>query len=156
MRHVWWKGALSSAAKGIPQGILLGFGGALLMWGAMALAPATLGTVFTGMLFGGASSFTLATFSPLPFIALNTALTIVGNFLLGGQIACNAYKQQVDHDANATRLDRIEAREQMLEQKLAPSASIKQLVSQGPRHASSFATAEIARDDAAPSHPTSH
>lgn len=143
--QVWWGGAIKSALKGIPQGILLGIGGALLLWGLAVAFPALgLFTVFEGFLFAGTA--TNIALNPIGFIALNTALTIAGNFLLGGDQAVAEYKGKVDHLHNEARISQLEGREQMVEQALgAQSQSVQRILAQGPRAQGSHVAAEEIR-----------
>lgn len=158
-RSVWWRGALSGALKGIPQGLLLGALGFALLVGGMYAAGAlgfagaatTLGTSFGTFLFSSGTSFAagLPAFSwtmlnPLPFIALNTALTMVGNFLTGGDIAVAKHQQEVDHARNEARINAIEGREMMLERAvdtLHPNAKWLDILEKGPRHKTSHVAA---------------
>lgn len=121
---VWLGGAVSSAIKGIPQGILLGLGGALMLWG-LAVALPTLGlfATFEGFLFTGTAA--AIGINPIPFTALNTVLTIVGNALLGGDMAVNKRQQEIDHAKNEARISAIEAREQAVEQVSAHPRSVR-------------------------------
>ncbi len=165
---VWWKGALEGAVKGIPQGIMLGaIGAALLFGGLYALGAlggmgvaSSLAASFGTFLFstGAATNavaagstlahFSLAVFNPLPIIALNTILTSVGNFLTGGDIAVNAYKQDVEHRMNEARITQIEGRELTLQQQMqAQSRTIQNILAQGPRGATSFSKAEEERKE---------
>lgn len=174
--RAWWKGAISSAIKGIPQGLLLGaIGFAVLTAGILALGA--IAPVFTATWLAGPfgsfifanipavttafaahtmPAFSLAILNPLPVIALNTVLTAVGNFLTGGDIAVNAYKQDFEHRLNETRIARIEARELQLEQSLPRSRTVQKIVEAGPRHQSSFQHAEETRDAHEPKGPTIH
>jgi hypothetical protein len=112
---VWWEGATSGALRGIPQGLLLGLGGALLLWGLAAAFPVLgLAEVFQGFLFVGETA--AAGINPIGFVALNTVLTAVGNFLTGGDIAVNKYQQEIDHARNEQRIHAIEGRERQVEQ----------------------------------------
>lgn len=175
---VWWKGAFSAALKGIPQGLLLGaIGFGVLTAGIFALgavAPAFVATSLAGpfgsFLFnmtpaiaetfaaGTMPAFSLALFNPVPVIALNTVLTAVGNFLTGGNIAVNAYKQDVEHRMNEARISRLESRELGLDHEI-PTASrtAQKIISAGPRTASSFRETEETREQSTPSAgPTIH
>jgi hypothetical protein len=165
LRSVWWKGAISGALKGIPQGLLLGALGFGLIAGGIYLFGATslVGT-FGSFLFGDAAAATAAmtagnigsfigTLSPLTFVVLNTALTVAGNFLTGGQIACNTYKQEAEHQQNAARIRQLEVRTQQLAPDPTTSRTVQAILAQGPR--TSHAHAEQLRNQA-PSQPTLH
>lgn len=162
LRAVWWKGALTAALKGIPQGVLLGVLGAAILIGGIYAVSAMgasgfafeLAKDFGSFLFSNSGTaalaatgatalpaFSFGALNILPLVALNTVLTAVGNFLTGGQIACNAYKQEVEHTMNERRISRIEAREQRLEHAVATSSGIKRIVAQGPRSQQSHANA---------------
>lgn len=173
LRSVWWKGAIGSALKGIPQGLMLGLLGASLLCGGIALLGSIgatsgialgLAKAFGGFLYSSATAqalaagtlstvpaFGLATLNVLPIVALNTVLTSVGNFLTGGQIACNAYKQDVEHRMNHARIRQLEAREQVVEATLArtPSQAIQAVLTRGPRAQQSYEAAEAARSTSA-------
>ncbi|MBN8542634.1 MAG: hypothetical protein J0M34_00020 [Alphaproteobacteria bacterium] len=130
---VWWGGAISSALKGIPQGLLLGAIGAGVLFGGIYLlglsgisifgfSGAGLAQAFGSFLYtvpAGGVATTTSMISPWPVIALNTVLTAVGNFLTGGDLAVAQYKQQVDHEHNNQRIRAIEGREQQMEQIVA-------------------------------------
>lgn len=175
--RVWWKGAITSAIKGIPQGLMLGAIAAGVLIGGLYLLSAMgaagiagyVGTAFNYFLFNMQNAAvasqlatqtlpvvtSLAIFNPLPIIALNTILTSIGNFLSGGDSAVNAYKQQVDHDANVARLERLEGRELALEEAIATSPTIKKILAEGPR-SKSYSAAEETRDVAPSNGPTIH
>ncbi len=167
LRSVWWKGAIGSAIKGIPQGLMLGLLGAGLLFGGIyalgALAPALAGSlaadfgaflyagtpaVATSLAAGAVPAFSLASMNVLPIVALNMVLTAVGNFLTGGKIACNAYKQDIEHRMNEVRISQIEAREQAPAPSVAPSRTVQAIVAQGPRQQTSHAAAEEVRASA--------
>lgn len=163
-RSVWWRGAITSAIKGLPQGLLLGALGFALLVGGIYAAGAlgltgvatTLGSSFGGFLFtGGANAgaafasglppFALSLLNPLPFIALNAALTMVGNFLTGGYIAVAKHQQEIDHARNKARIDAIEGRERLLEQAvdtLHPNTKWLDILEKGPRTKTGFVAAE--------------
>lgn len=157
LRHVWWKGAISGALKGIPQGLMLGaIGFGVLAAGIYLFGATALVGSFGSFLFGDAAAAAAAitagnvgafigTLSPVTFIALNTVLTSVGNFLTGGTMACNAYKQDVEHRMNETRIDQLEARGMAHMPSFVPSRTVKTIISQGTRQQQSFASAEQAR-----------
>ena len=157
---VWWRGAISSAVKGIPQGLLLGLIGFAVLTGGMYLFGAT-GLVgsFGSFLFGDATAALtaiegakigafVASLNPLTFVALNTVLTFVGNFLTGGDMAVAKYQQEVDHAKNEVRISAIEGREKHMEQIVSQHISdpvhhqhaqqptprhVQQIIEQGPR-----------------------
>lgn len=170
-RRVWWGGAIGSALKGIPQGIMLGvLGYALLLGAVYALAalfpPVGLGLAgsFGTFLFangalttaavGGITTVTAlpaltwAAINPLPVIALNAVLTVVGNFLTGGKIAVGDYVQKIDHQANVERIRQLEGRQYVMEQIVDKTTSPKiaeSVLARGPRNVQSFVAAEEAR-----------
>ncbi|MFM9890857.1 MAG: hypothetical protein ACKVOE_09525 [Rickettsiales bacterium] len=178
--RVWWKGAFSSALKGIPQGLFLGLLAATAMYGLIAgmlLVGGPIGAVglsvaqgMGGFIYTGAASQALAgatagsalgivtsfsSFSVAAMVALNGVLSAVGNFMSGGKIAVNAYKQEFDHKQNEARLDRIESREIALEECVTPSRHVQKILAAGPRQRDSFASAEEGRA-AEPTAPTIH
>ncbi len=170
--RVWWRGALKSAVKGIPQGLLLGVLGFALLVGAIyglaALFPVTaLGlassfgpfvfsteamTIISPPLGSGIAAALPALgwsmLNPLPVIALNAVLTIAGNFISGGKIAVGDYQQQVDHAANKERIGQLEARERALEEVVGmgrTSRIAQSIIARGQRTRTSFASAEESR-----------
>lgn len=165
-RGVWWRGALTSAVKGLPQGLLLGgIGFALIVGGIYAAGALGFGAAASGVassfgsfLFSGGAAasaafasglpaFSFSLLNPLPFIALNTALTMVGNFLTGGDIAVAKHQQEVDHARNEARINAIEGREMLLEQAvdtLHPNTKWLDILQKGPRAKTGFVAAEEA------------
>jgi hypothetical protein len=153
---VWWKGAISSALKGIPQGLMLGLIGFAVLTGGIYLFGATslVGT-FGSFLFGSTAAATeaiaagsigsfIGALNPLTFVALNTVLTLVGNFLTGGDMAVAKHQQEVDHAKNEVRIRAIEGREKQMEHIVArhlthdhqPQTTpqhVQQILSEGPR-----------------------
>lgn len=158
---VWWGGAISSAIKGIPQGLMLGLLGFGLLVGTiylLAAIPATaaiglgLGKAFGTFIFAEAipaaatalPALSLSTINILPVVALNAVLTVVGNFLTGGDMAVAKHQQEVDHAKNEVRINAIEGREKKIEQVLSQHLSehkreavtprhVQQILEQGPR-----------------------
>lgn len=149
LRRVWWRGAIGAAIRGIPQGMVLGVIGAVALWGLGTLIP-PLGAALGAFVFTTGGGLNL-----LPMIALNTVLTSIGNFLTGGKIACNAYKQEVEHQMNETRISALEAREQMRDQTIPQSRGLRTILARGPRAGQSFAHAEETREQSSDS-PTLH
>jgi hypothetical protein len=144
---VYWRGATQGALSGIVQGLLLGLGGALLLWGLAAAFPALgLVQVFQGFLFVGETA--AAGINPIGFIALNTALTVVGNFLMGGNQAVAQAKQEKQNAYLDAKLGQIEGRERQMEQVIShhlndaahhthaapqPPRHVQQILEEGPR-----------------------
>lgn len=172
MSRIWWKGALKSALKGIPQGLMLGIGGACLLFSTIALLGgigATAGLAlgisqaFGGFLYSAATTATLATATAvpafslasiniLPIVALNTVLTVVGNFITGGDMAVNTYKQDMEHKINEARLARLESHEIAPQQEAARplSASLRRILAQGSCKPGAKIDAEQYRPDKIP------
>jgi hypothetical protein len=150
----WWGGAFKSALWGIPIGLALGLGGALLLWGIASAFPALgLFEVFKGFLFTGTAE--AVGIAPIGFIALNTALTVVGNFLNGGGAAVAAAEQDKAHLVMKQQLIELAGREYQVEEALSHpgrsvSRSTQALLDAGPRTQTSFADAEISRAEASP------
>lgn len=171
--RVWWSGALKSAAKGIPQGILLGLLGAGVIWGALTVLPmipvvsgiaAPIIQAFTGFIFAPGATVGFLPLAPWPFVMMNTVLTAVGNFLVGGDLAVAKHQQEVDHAHNDARIRAIESREHMVEQAVGEhlvqppqrSMVVDSIIRTGPRPQQSYAAAEDAREAQAPQGPTIH
>ena len=153
---IYWRGAIDGAIKGIPQGILLGvIGFGLLVGSIYAVQAIGLAGVTTwmmnglgGFLFQQGSytvaatagtavippAFNLAALSPLPFIALNAVLTIVGNFLTGGTQAVAEAKQQKQNDYLDAKLMQVEGREQQIEQVVSRRLVHEHTPAPTPRH----------------------
>jgi len=158
LSNVWWKGALTGAAKGIVQGLLLGaLAGLALYAGVAALGAAGfvgaangLAGAFGSFIYAGSSAtgFTFATaFNPTVIIIFNTVLTSIGNFITGGASAVDAYKQDANQRMNEARISQIESREMALEQTIAsPSRSLQKIIAAGPRNATSFRDAQEQRE----------
>jgi len=144
--RVWWQGAIGGAAKGVVQGLMLGFAGACILFALNAVFPGLgLFTSLSTFLFAGSAAHPL--FAPIAMVTLNAVLGAVGGFLNSGDIAVNAYKQEVDHQANMARIEAIESREKLVEQCVAPMQSrrVQQILADGAKQPS-FAEAEEARD----------
>jgi hypothetical protein len=181
--RVWWKGAATSAAKGIPQGLMLGAIAAVVLFGviagAMLLAPTAPIAMTTAQAFGGflyshsvavalategltmatATSLvtSIASISLVPIMLFNTVLTSVGNFLTGGKIAVNAYKQDIEHRMNEARITQVEQRQlQLAPQAPARSQAVQRILANGPRNTANFAQAETERAADAPNGQTIH
>lgn len=164
--RVWWQGAISSAIKGIPQGIMLGLLGAGVLFGGIFLIQAfgaaplafEIAKDFGSFLFSNAAvaemaagsmpAFGLAAINVIPVVALNAVLTIVGNFLTGGDMAVNKHQQEVDHEHNNLRIRAIEGREQQCEK------AIHMLADHGEKLENKFDahTADVAAQKHTPQH----
>lgn len=145
--------------------------GMLLIGGPIGAIGLSVAQGMGGFIYTGAASQALAgataasalgivtsfsNFSIAAIVALNGVLGAVGDFMSGGEIAVNAYKQDFEHKQNETRLDRIESREMALEQHIgAPSRCMQKILAAGPRSATSFQNAEEQRAQA-PTSPTIH
>lgn len=175
---IWWKGALKGALKGLLIGAAIGIASAVLFQAAIipatiALAQATgwaelagIANIFSGFLtlqpLSVITTWTNAivpwsAFSVIPFALFNGGISAITGLLTGGNIAVNAYKQDVDHRMNEARINQIEARELQLEQTMPPrSRTVQDIIVAGPRMTTSFERAEGERSAAAPQTPTMH
>lgn len=168
---VWWKGAWKGFFKGIPQGLMIGLIGFGLLiglvyglpliglagvsstllsgLGGFLFAPGTVATTAAGAFIAPTLTWsTLGVLNPLPFVALNTMLTMAGNFLTHGNIAVGDRIQKIDHEANVERLRQLEGKSYVMEQVVAQTASpkaVQNILSKGSRNVESFVAAEEAR-----------
>lgn len=160
---------MRAAVSAIPTGIAVSLiAAALLSFVAFPLLPGLAGMMGGFMTFAGAPAFlpTIATtgavFFPVPLMFFNTAITIAASAVNGGHLAVAKHTQQVDHAHNDARISRLEAREQMIEEALAPAHGratiVDSIIRQGPRplntpqRAGTLTVDTILRDGASQSH----
>src|SRR5262249_46992440 len=131
-RRVWWQGTIKGAVRGLFFGLIAGAATALILQFALIPLFPVIGPAFAGFLTlsPGVAG---AAFSPVPLAIFSGLSGMLGNALANGKIACNAYKQEVEHRMNEERIDAIEVREQALEQTITPSHAVRQALAKGPR-----------------------
>lgn len=143
---IYWGGAIKGAIAGIPQGLLLGALGFGLLAGGIYLFGATsLVSTFGTFLFGSVGAATeaiaagnigafIGALNPLTFVALNTVLTLVGNFLTGGNQAVAEAKQAKQNAYLDAKMMQIEGRERQVEQLVTQHLVREHEPAQTPRH----------------------
>ena len=152
--RVWWHGALKGMLKGAAVGLVIGVGAALVIWGAAVAFPSLgLASAFSGFLFNNAAGAALSV-NLVPFAAFNIAFGMIGGLCSGGNAAVHAYHQQKHNLRDEAKLVELDGRMQQLEQAIAPSRTVSEIIARGPKP--SFAEAETARQENALSAPTFH
>lgn len=132
-RSVWWGGAFKGALKGIPLGLGVGFAAAAVLSLALPVLAPSLVPIFASFLTVPGYSF-----MPIPLMIFNTALTMMANAISSGNAAVVTHHQNKHNIMYDARISALEGREQVLEEALSTSQTVKKILAQGPANAHSF------------------
>jgi hypothetical protein len=160
LSKVWWRGALTGAAKGLVTGLVVGAAAAVTLQFVLIPLFPMLGLPSIASAFAGFLTLTPgvagASFSALPLAIFSAVTGTLGNALSSGRIAVNAYKQDVEHRMNEARISQIEQREMALGSLVGtPSRGVQKILASGPRTTTGFRDAEENREQP-PISPTVH
>jgi hypothetical protein len=160
---VWWAATLKGAVTGLATGLAIGVASALLLQFALIPLMPSIGAVFAGFLtltpaaaasWGGVVP--LASFSVVPLAIFSGLSGMLGNMIGSGNRAIAAKEQEYASREHERKLHVLEGRTQLLEQEVAPSRAVQQILARGGHTHAGFAVAEAARAEARPTSPTLH
>jgi hypothetical protein len=137
----WWRGAAKGALGGLVMGAVLGLAGAVLLY----YAAASVLPVFMLDMIANAGVF-----NPWPLTLFSASSFAITKAITDGGGAVKEYHQSKHNMMYDARISALEGREQILEEALNTSQTVKKILAHGAVPSKSFAESlEESRDQAA-------